>query len=460
MERFDEARILEWFQREIHKPLLIRGARQVGKSTLVRQFAKNNGINLYEINLEKNQQLEEVFKGQNIHEIINEIEFITQKGKIITGESILFLDEIQSIPKAIQSLRYFYEDIPALHVIAAGSLLEFTLASHSFSMPVGRIEYLYMYPVTFFEYLNACGEKPLVDFLRNYTIGDYFPISAHEKCINYQRNYILAGGMPEAIQILISENNLERVFIIQSQILETYRDDFAKYASGNDLLRIQKIFDFIPSSIGEKIKYVNIDSHIKARELKKAYDLLVKAGLIIQAYHSDASGIPLKATKDEKVYKSFFLDIGLINRSCGLEYMPLDTLKSIKFINEGKLAEQFIAQHLLTIGRKNEKQHLFYWLREGRRANAEVDFLIQKNLEIIPIEVKAGKTGTLKSIHQFIFRKSKKLALRFDLNLPSIEFVNVKIKQSEGLKEVGFTLLSLPLYMIEILPNLLSSYLK
>ena len=460
MKRFDEARILEWFQRKIHKPLVIRGARQVGKSTLVRQFAKNNNLTLHEINLEKNPQLEEVFKRQNTHEIINELEFITQKGKIIPGETVLFLDEIQSIPKAIQSLRYFYEDMPALHIIAAGSLLEFTLARHSFSMPVGRIEYLYMYPVTFFEYLNACDEKPLVDILRNYKIGDYFPISAHEKCVNYQRNYILAGGMPEALQILISENNLERVFNIQSQILETYRDDFAKYATGNDLLRIQKIFDFIPSAIGEKIKYVNIDPHIKARELKKAYDLLVKAGLIIPAYHSDASGIPLKATKNEKVYKSFFLDIGLINRSCGLEYIPLDILKSIKFINEGKLAEQFIAQHLLTIGRKNEKQHLFYWLREGRRTNAEVDFLIQKNSEIIPIEVKAGKTGTLKSIHQFIFRKNCKLALRFDLNLPRLESVNIKIKQPEDSKEVRFKLLSLPLYMVELLPTLYKNLCK
>ncbi|MGA1871440.1 MAG: ATP-binding protein [bacterium] len=460
MKRFDEATILEWFQREIHKPLVIRGARQVGKSTLVRQFAKNNNRPLHEINLEKNPQLEEVFKRQNIREIINELEFITQKGKIIPGESILFLDEIQSIPHALQNLRYFYEDIPALHVIAAGSLLEFTLATHSFSMPVGRIEYLYMYPVSFFEYLNACNETHLLDILRNYTIGDYFPISVHEKCIHYQGNYILAGGMPEALQILISENDLERVFNVQSQILETYRDDFAKYASGNELLRIQKIYDFIPSGIGQKMKYVNIDPHVKARELKKAYDLLVKAGLIIPAYHSDASGIPLKATKDEKVYKSFFLDIGLINRSCGIEYLPLDILKSVKFINEGKLAEQFIAQHLLTIGRKNEKQHIFYWLREGRRTNAEVDFLIQKNSEIFPIEVKAGKTGTLKSIHQFIFRKKSKCAVRFDLNLPRRESVEVKIKQPQGSQEVEFKLLSLPLYMVEMLPTLLSKSLK
>ena len=459
MKRLDEEIILEWFKREIHKPLVVRGARQVGKSTLVRQFAENNNINLHEINLEKNPQLDPVFKRQNINEIINEIEFITQKGKITTGQSILFLDEIQSIPSAIQSLRYFYEEMPKLHVIAAGSLLEFTLAKHSFSMPVGRIEYLYLYPVTFFEYLNAGGEKPLLDILKDYKLGDYFPISAHEKLLNYQRNYILAGGMPEALQILVSENNLEKVFTIQSQILETYRDDFAKYASGNDLMRIQRIYDFIPAAIGEKIKYVNIDPHTKARELKKAYDLLVKAGLIIPAYHSDASGIPLKATRNEKIYKSFFLDIGLINRSCGVEYISLDHLKSIKFINEGKLAEQFIAQQLLAIGRKNEKQHLFYWLREGRSSNAEVDFLIQKNSKIIPIEVKGGKTGTLKSIHQFILQKGSDLAIRFDLNSPRLESVEVKIKQDKDFKKVRFKLLSLPLYMIEILPRLLSSLL-
>lgn len=457
LKRFNEKDIEAWFRRRHRKPLVVRGARQVGKSTLIRNFADNNRLTLHEINLERQPGLVEVFNKLDINEILKELEYISGKGKINTNNNnnILFLDEIQAIPAAIKALRYFLEDYPGLPLIAAGSLLEFSLADHSYSMPVGRIQYLYMGPMTFEEFLLAKNENNLLELIRTYNFETSFPGSAHQKLLKCHREYLMVGGMPEAIQIHIETNDFDEVMNVHSSIIETYKDDFAKYAKGADLLRLHRIFDYVPSAAGEKAKYSNIDPNEKARDLRKAIGLLAKARVISCVYHSKCSGLPLKVGKDDKVYKMFFLDIGLMNRICGIQNLPVAQLEKREFISEGKMAEQFIQQHLLRIGRKNEKPELFYWLREGRRVNAEIDFVIQASGQMVPIEVKAGTSGSLKSLHRFIHEKKLKKAVRFDLNPPSIMDAVHQLTYEAENPEVAFKLVSLPLYMVEQLPRLL-----
>ena len=439
----------KWFSQDRRKPLVIRGARQVGKSTLVRLFAEKHGLNLFEVNLERYSRFDEVFKRLDVKEILTEIEYFTGQGKINQENSLIFLDEIQSAPHAIKALRYFYEDFPQIPVIAAGSLLELTLSDHSFAMPVGRMEYLFLGPMSFEEFLLAGPETQLLDLLNSFDFTNAFPQSAHRRLLELLRAYLLVGGMPEAVKEFLSSKHLEDVIRVHSSLLETYRDDFGKYARGGDLLRIQKVFDHTPLAVGEKVVYRKIDGEAQSRETKKAIDLLAKAGIISRVHHASASGIPLRAGKKDKVFKLYFLDVGLMNRMCGIDHLPVSGFENdVPFINKGKMAEQFIAQHLLSMGFPHETPQLHYWLREGRAANAEVDFLIQAGGRILPIEVKAGKTGSLKSLHQFIHEKKQNSAVRFDFSPPSQMAVEHKIVSGGRTERVRFELLSLPLYMV------------
>ena len=382
--------------------------------------------------------------------ILQELEYICGKGDIQNGHGLLFLDEIQAVPAAIASLRYFYEDCPHIPLIAAGSLLEFALAKHSFSMPVGRIQYLFLEPMSFEEMLTAMEEDSLLALLRTYRIGDHFPLAAHERLLELQRIYLLIGGMPEAIHCFIQSNrDWEQVFDVHASISLTYKDDFAKYARQSALLMLHKVFDYTPHGIGEKFKYVRVDPDTQARDVRKALELLVMAQVIRKVCHSDGSGLPLRATVNERVFKLFFLDCGLVNHLCGITRITLDELKTRLFINEGKIAEQFIAQHLTLLGRATSPATLTYWLREGRSVNAEVDFLVQLEQGVVPVEVKAGKSGSLKSLLQFICQKGMKKAVRFDLNPPSVQQVSHKFAQSGESQRVEFALLNLPLYMVE-----------
>jgi uncharacterized protein len=454
MDRIAEKRLTAWLGSSYRKPLIIRGARQVGKSTLVRQFANHKKLTLHEVNLERHPTLVDVFKTQDNGKILRELEFICGKGPISGKNGLLFLDEIQAAPIAIQTLRYFYEDHPELPVISAGSLLEFTMSKHFFSMPVGRVEYLYLGPLTFEEALAAMEKHVLLNLLKNYQLHEVFPQTAHEQLLELQRVWFLVGGMPEAIQRFIDTNSLDAVFDVHASITETYKDDFAKYSTQADLLRLHKVFNYVPMAAGEKFKYVRVDPEAQSREISKAVDLLEKAQIIMKVCHTDASGLPLGATINRRIFKLFFLDCGLMNSICGVQWIALNELKQKSFVNKGRMAEQFIAQHLAYIGKNNVSPVLTYWLREGRAGNAEIDFVTQLGQSIVPVEVKAGKSGSLKSLQQFVTQKKVLVGVRFDLNMPSYQHVSHALSQGGESVQVEFDLLSLPLYMIEELPRI------
>lgn len=456
MKRLAEEYLKIWYKTTPRKPYVIRGARQVGKSTLISQFAQNNNLTLNEINLERHMELTPVFQSMNMSNIVKDLEGLVGRN-IFAPNSLLFLDEIQAIPAAIQALRYFLEDYPDLPVVAAGSLLEFALSKGSFSMPVGRIKYLYLGPMTFKEYLHE-SDTFLLSYILNFNFKDEIPQTVHMKLIEKLKEYLYIGGMPEAIRTYIQKNNFNQALEVQNSIIETYQDDFNKYASGKRLLRLRHIFNYVPRALGRKVKYSQISKEEKSREIKEAIDLLIRAEIIKPVYHSHCNGLPLYADLEPSTYKLLFLDTGLANRVCGLDWLALSVKDNTKLINDGAIAEQFIGQHLFYLNEGKEKPRLCYWLREKRKGNAEVDYVISRGDIIVPIEVKAGKSGSLKSILQFVLNKKSKVVIRFDLNPPSIQKVHHRLQQKDKTCEVEFTLLSLPLYMVEETNRLLDIY--
>ncbi len=377
--------------------------------------------------------------------ILLELESII-RANVRKADAILFLDEIQATPYALQALRYFYEEKPAIPVIAAGSLLEFTLVDHTFSMPVGRIEYYHLGPMTFKEFLQAT-EPELAEYLSTYAMDDTIPYHAYKKLLTKQREYLFTGGMPEAVQVYTETGSVIDVSEVHRSIVETYQDDFSKYAKQKELALMQRIFRMIPTMIGKKIKYSNIAREQRAKDVKAIIELLTKAQICHKVFHSPCSGVPLFADFDENTYKLLFMDIGIVNHICGIDLRTIGSLTDSDLVNEGALAEQFIGQHL--IGLKNERPRLSYWLREGKTSNAEVDYVISQGNMLIPVEVKAGKSGSLKSLQQIVLNKHLNFAIRFDLNPPSLQDVQHVTSGRDGNQSVSFTLLSLPVYMVE-----------
>lgn len=453
MNRKQLNRLKNWFSKSNRKPLVIRGARQVGKSTLVRLFAEQQDLSLAEVNLERHSDLGSSFERKDPTSLINVLEALPNT-HAISSNSLLFLDEIQAVPEAIPSLRYFYEDMGQLPVVAAGSLLEFALSEHQFSMPVGRVEYLHMGPMTFTEFLDALGESKLASLVRTFEIGDEIAPLIHNRLLDLLRTYFFVGGMPEAISTYAHSRRLIDVSEVHNSIIETYREDFPKYIGSRNLSRIQNVFNFAARNVGNKVKYSQFSNQDKTATIKTDIELLCMARVLSKVVHSHCSGLPLQADIEEKVYKLIFLDVGLMNAICGLGWNTISKTADTALINEGPIAEQFIGQHLLDMLSKSPNRELNYWLREGRSSNAEVDYVLAINGTVVPIEVKAGATGSLKSLHQFVGEKGVSFAVRLDAGSPSTQSINTRIRRRGKFVDVNYNLISLPLYLVERLPDL------
>ena len=444
MYRFAMEFLKSWKEQSDRKPLVIRGARQVGKSSLARMFGDSNFDNIIEVNFEEDQKAAGYFKTHSPAKTIALLE--TDKSATIQpGKTLLFLDEIQAAPEVLASLRYFYEQIPQLHIIAAGSLLDFVLEDHSFSMPVGRIEYLHLGPMTFEEYLLAAGKEKRLDALRNFAVNDESFSLLHSAFMEDFRDYCVIGGMPAAVKAYIESGSYLTTERIQQSILATYRDDFSKYGKRVNHARLQKVFSRLPLLVGQKFKYTNLDREEQSRELAKAIDMLELARIIRRILHSDANGIPLGAEINERYFKVLFLDVGLLCRACGLSMTDIHDAGDIMLINSGAVCEQFIGQHLMYARKCYEDPQLYCWMRQKHNTSAEVDFLIQAGINIVPIEVKAGKTGTLKSLHVFVSEKKRDFAIRFNADIPSVLDMKTSVA---GKPTHDFRLLSLPLYLV------------
>jgi predicted AAA+ superfamily ATPase len=410
MRRFAEDFLAEWILSKNRKPLILRGARQVGKSTLVRLFAQSRKLKLVEINLEKEKLASLQKESINTRKIINEIQ--TRYDTTLDHQTLLFFDEIQKQPDLIPALRYFYEDHKHIPVISAGSLLEFELEKHEFQMPVGRIQYFHLGPMSFFEFLTALRKKNLIQNIvqSKFKLDEAIFIQLTELF----QDYLYVGGMPEAVKVYAETKNPLEVRQIHRNIIQTYKDDFPKYAKTHQIENLQLVFEKIPSLVGQKNKFTNYSTDLRAREIKQCLHLLSLARIILPCYHSNCSGLPLLSQKDESVFKTFFLDVGLLNYLQGVSWQQMK-LFSNALLTKGTIAEQFAAQHLAYKDQGLEAPQLFYWLRDKQTGKAELDFVIEQEAQITPIEIKSGSTGKLKSLSQFIAEKKIHTAIRFDL---------------------------------------------
>lgn len=435
-----------WFEGRRRKALIIRGARQVGKSTLVRQFAAKRGLQLFEINLEQYPS-ESIWASMRSEIILREMELTIQKK--LDPEMLLFIDEIQACPKAIQALRYLVEERPELAVVAAGSLLEFVLGREDFSMPVGRVSYYHLGPMSFREVLRARKKDVLEESLQEMQ-PDSWSRAAHAHLRELYMDYLFTGGMPEAVQASIGENSILAAREVQRSIAATYQDDFGKYEAKVSAGLMRRVFQHVPMHLGEKVKYVNISREYPAKVLNAAVKALIDGRIVLPVYHSNCSGLPLKAGRNERAFKLFFLDVGLALYLSGTQWEDL-TKSDLLLINRGNISEQFVAQHLAYRHGGLEYPEVDYWLREGRTNNAEVDFVIAEKGRILPIEVKAGKTGSLRSVHQFVARTGVDYAIRFDMDIPTLQRVATVVRTADGSREISFNLASYPVYSVESL---------
>ncbi len=451
MRRQLETDLEAWKGRADRKPLVVRGARQVGKTFLVEAFGRRCFDSVLTVNLEQKDVLHRLFEGLEPQRIVQELGLYFNQS-IVPGKTLLFLDEVQACPKAIACLRYFQEQLPGLHVIAAGSLLEFALREFKHSMPVGRVEYLHLYPLTFPEFLSALGEERLASWLDNYHVGDPFSETADVKLRELLRLYYFIGGMPAAVEAYRARRDLVEVQRVLSFIITSLQADFAKYGTRAQQRNMSRVLRHIPSSIGRKVRYVNIDRETRAGDLRTALELLELAGFVSLVRRSSANGVPLGAEASDGHFKPLLLDIALCGNLCGLS---LTDGMALLTVQEGGLAEQFVGQELRAIGPCFTERTLFYWHREAKNANAEVDYLWTHDGTVIPVEVRAGTSGSLKSTHVFLAEKGRRLAVRFNLDRPAIGDFTVELGSKTGAQTVSYTLLSLPLYLAGQLDRLI-----
>jgi uncharacterized protein len=400
--------LVDWKNAPNRKPLILQGARQVGKTWLMKEFGKNEFEHVIYLNFENSRQLKSIFAMDfNIKRILSIIE-IEVNYKIKSDKTLLIFDEIQEAEKGLTSLKYFYEQVPEYYIIAAGSLLGFSLQKNN-SFPVGKVDFMKMYPMSFFEFLENIGENLLKEHLeaKNWQIMDTF----HEKLIDLLKYYYFIGGMPEAVATYIEYGDLNTVRAIQEKILMGYENDFSKYAPIYATSKIKLVWHNLISQLtkdNRKFFYGQLKKGARAKDFEIAIYWLADAGLVLKAYCVENPTIPLNSYAQMDSFKLFFLDVGLLNAMAKLDPKILLEKNNILIEFKGALTEQFVAQQLKI------NHDLYYWVASN--ATAEVDFLVQCQNNIIPIEVKAEENLKSKSLKLFAGKYQPNKVIRTSMN--------------------------------------------
>lgn len=384
----------QWKTSPIRVPAIIRGARQVGKSWVIKEFGKTFE-NLAEFNFEQNTALHDMFSEDLRVDTLLEKLNLHLTFKITPGKTLLFFDEIQACKRALLALRYFKEQCPDLHVIAAGSLLDFIL--DDIGMPVGRVQFFYVYPLSFGEFLENTGHENW----RQHLIKEYDSTSIHTNLLEQSKLYAWLGGMPEVVKTWIQHKDANLCQSIQERILQAYQQDFLKYAKGKQIHQVDKVFKAVPQQLGNKFKYTAVDPNQNSTTLRQALQLLKKAGVVHIVPHSSGQALPLSGSSNEKQFKVFYFDTGLSQRSLNVDF-KVWFKQNLEVQYKGGIAEQLVAQELIAYQNNEKPAELFHWRREAKYSNAEIDFLIAKQDKIIPIEVKSGTKGQMQSMRLFL----------------------------------------------------------
>jgi len=426
--------LIDWKNDARRKVLLVRGARQVGKTYSIREMGNEFPFFL-EINFEDDKEIHSLFEGNmDVQKIIQTIS-VQYNIPVNSGETLIFFDEIQACPNAIRSLRYFYEKIPDLHVVAAGSLLEFTLKEIP-SFGVGRIQTLFMYPVTFHEFLESM-HPALAESINNASPTSPLDHSLHQLSTDYFKTYQIIGGMPEILAEFITSKNYLKCMQLLDNLIVSFQADFSKYKQRSPVQGLRNVFQSIAIQSGRKFIYNHVAPEMAINSIKLSLELLIRAGLAYKIPHSSASGIPLGGQLNPRKFKILPFDSGIYQRVLGLNLKDYFLYDDIQLINKGNIAEITVGLQLLHNQSPLIQPQLYYWHREAKSSNAEIDYLIQQGSSIVPVEVKAGTKGQMQSM--FIFLKEK--------NLP--KGIRVSMENFSQLNKIQ----NIPLYAIKSLVN-------
>ena len=435
-KRIIDKYLSEWAARPAHKPILLRGARQVGKSTAVRHLGEQFKYYV-EINLEKQPDYKVLFsKDLQVKRIVSQMAAMCGT-PIIPKETLLFLDEIQDCKEAIMALRFFKEDMPDLHVIAAGSLLEFVLDDIP-TFGVGRIHSVYMFPMTFDEFLLANGESLLMEARNQASATTPLPEPLHDKLVQLLRTFILVGGMPESVSKWVETNDYLQCQEVQDDILTGYEADFPKYKKKIDPQLLSATLKSAAVQATHKFVYARVPGEYKTAEVKKALEMLTKAGILIPVTHSDANGLPLGEERDDSIRKVLLLDTGLMLRLLNMSIGDITavttqilTSSAADMVNKGPMAEMLAGLELLHYLSPNLHHELFYWVRQAKNSTAEVDYVLPRDMQVLPFEVKAGVQGGMKSLWDFMRDKGLTQAVRCSLeNFGEFDYIDTKAENT------------------------------
>lgn len=430
IERSIDKLLLEWKNSDCRKPLLLRGARQVGKSWTVEHLGETFDY-FIEVNFEKRPEMLDVFqKIHDVHELTANLS-IYYNTPVIPGRTLLFLDEIQKSPDAIQSLWSFKEDYPELHVVAAGSLLEFTLQELP-SFGVGRIRSLFVYPFSFDEFLSAEGKAAWVEAKLEANAAKPLLTPLYNDLVQHFRMFLMVGGMPASVAAWITTHDYSQCQAELDDIQLTYYDDFPKYAKKVDPTLLRNALQSVVMQIGEKFTYSQVEGGYRAEEVKKALKLLCDAGIIKRVSHTAGNGLPLGAEVNDKFRKYIYLDSGLLLRLLDLDLGGARQLTELiiagtaeDLVNKGGLTEMVLGWELVKYNNPRTQHELYYWENTSEGTRSEADYIIARDLKVLPIECKAGTSGKMKSLYEFMRQKHLTEAIRTSLeNFSELEHID------------------------------------
>ncbi len=438
-------KLLIWKDSTYRKPLILRGARQVGKTTVVHAFSKHFSQYIY-LNLEKAEDKEIFTDKGSTQEIIDALFFLKDSVQN-RKDTLIFIDEVQEVPEAISALRYFYEEYPQYHVIAAGSLLE-AVFNKKTRFPVGRVEYLELFPFSFEEFLQAAGEQQALALYKQVPPPGY----AHDKLLQLFHTYTLIGGMPEVIKVYVAERDLVALKPVYESLLVSYMDDVEKYARNQTLTQVMR--HAIPSCFreaGARIRFHGFGSSVYgSREMGEALRTLEKAKLCYLLYPTTQTQPPFMPDV-KKSPRLQVVDTGMLNYFAGMQ-KEVFAARDMSTIYNGRIIEHIVGQEFITI-KESILKNILFWVREKEGTTSELDFLFVDGGKAIPVEIKAGKAGTLRSLHQYIDRSGASLAIR----LYAGNFQENHLKTISG---TPFTLLNIPYYQAGVIKKYVDYYRK
>ncbi len=424
MKRSIYDKLISWKNDGKRKPLLLQGARQVGKTYLINEFGHKEYTDVIYLNFEQNPELSSLFLNElKPEKIITNISLYLGR-KITFDDTLIFFDEIQAVPKALTSLKYFCEETPEYHIISAGSLLGISVGKES-SFPVGKVNFMTLYPMSFLEYLYAFGEKLLADTLLSKTQVEPFTELLHEKLLSHLKLYLFLGGMPEVLQDYSDNKDINSVRKIQNEILEAYKRDFSKYTERSQAIKTSELWNSIPYQLAKenkKFKFSDVRKKARAATFEQTIEWLRKTGLINVVYNISTPKLPLEGYADYSKFKIYLLDSGLLgamlNLSSDIIIKPIDIFSEYN----GAFIENFVASELIS----SEHKDLFYWTS---KSDAEVDFIFQKGNNIYPLEVKSGFNRNIKSLRSYADKYKPKLIYRCSPRnfLQHDNFVNIPL---------------------------------